>query len=219
MSVHQEFHDLQAYAETFPDMGATRIGPWLRRWASECHTHIVEVGSWLGAGTAQLALGARESGAQVHTYDQWRAQEGEIAKAKRFGIDLRLGEDTLPYVRDWLAPFGAHIVFHQGNIRRATWPGGPIGLYVDDAAKSRRNFRRMLSIFGPYWADGCILVLMDYYHFQRANNRVGSRLLSYQYRYINARPSQFEPLEGGSLGSTVAAFRFRRNPKGTSRLW
>jgi predicted O-methyltransferase YrrM len=54
--------ELELLASRIPSMGGTEIGAQLRRAArlAPANTAIVEVGSWLGAGTAQLALGVRD---------------------------------------------------------------------------------------------------------------------------------------------------------------
>src|SRR5690606_12370375 len=54
-----ELARLERLADEFPSMGGKKIGPFLRKLAraAPSHTAIVEVGSWLGAGTAQLAIG------------------------------------------------------------------------------------------------------------------------------------------------------------------
>jgi hypothetical protein len=186
-------------------MGGTEVGPWLRRWASECSTSIVEVGSWLGAGTAQLALGARESGASIHVYDNWRATEEEVEKARRAGVELRRGQDTLPLVRANLELFDVDITFHQGDIRRSAWPGGPIGLYVDDAAKQPRTFRHVVSTFAPHWQDGCVVVLMDYWYFRKGGFRYRSQQV---WAWWNR--ARLERLEDRIAGTSAAAFRVLR---------
>ena len=67
--------DLYAMANRIPSMGGREIGPVLRNLArhAPAGTSIVEVGTWLGAGTAQLALGIRErarpSEVALHCYD------------------------------------------------------------------------------------------------------------------------------------------------------
>ena len=50
--------DLNDIADGIPSMGGRRFGSLLRRLACDAlsGTSIVEVGCWLGAGTAQLAL-------------------------------------------------------------------------------------------------------------------------------------------------------------------
>ena len=126
-----------------------------------------EVGTWLGAGTAQLALGIREKPdpgeVSLHCYDRWRATPLEAEAAARWGVRLSVGEDTLPRTRRTLEPFNVPVRFHKGDILQSCWDGGPISVYVDDAAKSPREFCHMLLTFGPSWVPGqTVLVLMDY---------------------------------------------------------
>ena len=199
--------DLEAYADSFPSMGGRKVGPWLREWAAGCTSNIVEVGCWLGAGTAQLALGARRSGAPIHTYDRWKATRRETESAVRFAVELTPGQDTLPHVRERLEPFGADITYHKGQLLRARWSGEPIGLYVDDAAKRRIAWRHVLRTFAPYWQDRCIVVLMDFFHFEKKGRAYRS-----QYDHVHRHPDQFELLEQRLGGTSTAAFRYHRPP-------
>ena len=122
--------DVYGIADRIPSMGGTRIGPLLRELArgAPAGTSIVEVGSWLGAGTAQLALGITErSGAgdvSLHSYDRWQTTRTEVQKAWRWGLRLAVGEDTLPSVRRTLDQIGVPVEFHQGDLAQAAWEGG-----------------------------------------------------------------------------------------------
>jgi hypothetical protein len=99
---------LHELAEKIPSMGGTEIGALLREAARNApsNTAIVEVGCWLGAGTAQLALGIRErqnpATVQLHTYDRWQASQREVEKAAKSGWRLSIGENTLPRVSQTL---------------------------------------------------------------------------------------------------------------------
>ena len=167
--------DLYGMADRLPSMGGARIGPLLRQLArsASAGTSIVEVGSWLGAGTAQLALGVRErrdpGDVTVHCYDLWSADRSERVKASMFGLRLARRENTLPRVRRSLAPFGVPVTFHRGDILRCGWDGGPISVYVDDVSKSPPLFAHALRTFGPSWVPGeTVLVLMDYVHWKKS---------------------------------------------------
>lgn len=185
-----------------PQMGGHKIGEPLTRWAAECRTHIVEIGCWLGAGTAHLALGAMESGAQVHTYDRFTANSSEVEKAGQQGVKLTAGQNTLPVVDTFLRPFAKCIVFHRGPIQACRWDGSPIGLYVDDAAKQKRTWMHVTRTFFPYLEDGAVVVLMDYFFLIERG-----RFL--QRRFIETHPN-FQPI-GERLGDTsVAAFRYHK---------
>lgn len=191
--------DLEARAASIPHMGARNIGGHLRIWASACHSNIVEIGSWLGAGTAYLALGARESGARLHVYDRWRANDSEVQKAKACGFKLKSGQDTLPLVRQILEPFGVPIVFHQGPADDATWNGEPIGLLVLDAAKRGSAFDHVAATFFPHLESGAMLILMDFHHYEHGGDRYRD-----QQRYMAAHP-EFVMLAERLGGDTAAA--------------
>lgn len=199
--------DLEAYAARIPHMGGRSIGPWLSRWASfvPAGAAIVELGCWLGAGTAQLALGARQSGATIHTYDRWDARASEIRKARDQGVTLRPHQDTLPIVRAHLAPFGVPIVFHRGPIQSATWSGGPIGLYVDDAAKQAASFAHVRRVFWPSLIDGAIVVLMDYHYYEQRGEKYRA-----QRAVMEAHPDRFVCLADHIAHTSAAAFRYRK---------
>ena len=144
-----------------PHMGALNIAGLLREYAStvpEGRT-VVELGSWLGAGTYELASATT---CEIHVYDKFRASESEVKKAKAFGFDLVVHEDTLPKVRAYLKPFGDRVRFHKGPLYKASYDGPKIGLYVDDASKS--FWKQAERIFAPYFDNQTILIMMDYHY-------------------------------------------------------
>lgn len=196
--------DLRAIAASLPSMGGVEIGPLLERLASEVPKDqtIVEVGCWLGAGTAHLALGAMKSAAPIHVYDRWRTHRNEVPKAARHGVDINEGQDTLPLVQAALRPFGVKIHWHRCDIRRARWLGSPIGLYVDDASKGAAAWKRASRTFLRCVAVGGVAALMDYHFHETA----GPGYLS-QKRYMEARADRFEMIEDRPAGSTCAVFR------------
>ena len=197
---------LEAIALSIPHMGARSIGNSLRTWAAESkNTNIVEAGCWLGAGTAFLALGAMESGSEIHAYDRWHANHSEVEKAQAFGIKLRPGENTLPRVRATLKPFPVRITFHRGSIAGAEWTFGPIGVYVDDASKRAQAFRRAREIFWPSLTDGAVIVLMDYHHYEKWGDAYRA-----QHDYITGHSDQFTLIEERMAGTAAAAFRYTK---------
>lgn len=199
---------LEQLAAVIPHMGAKNIGKQLTEWAAQCKTNIVECGSWLGSGTAYLAIGGRKSGALIHVYDAWLVRDSEVKKAAAFGVKLRSGEDSLPLVEKTLEPFGANIAFHQGPIGSALWCGEPIGLFVLDAAKRASQFIAVTETFFPFLEDGATVVLMDYHHY-----KIGGDKYRDQVRYMAAHP-EFELVDDCVGGETSAAvFTYRKNLK------
>ena len=142
-----------------PHMGAAKLAPWLTEYAKNVPDSqaIVEVGAWLGAGTRYLV---RENG-PLWVFDHFRATASEVEKASKFGVELKKGQDTLPWVKAHLPKNG--IRFMKGDIRTAVYKGPPIGLYVDDASKSEKLWRHSMQTFEPHFVSGAILMLQDYW--------------------------------------------------------
>lgn len=188
-----------------PDMGARRIGDFLEHHASHSTGSIVEVGSWLGAGTVRLALGAVQSKQKLFVYDRWSASVQEQEKARLKGVDLEIGQNLLPLVRANVDPVGAEVEYVRGDIRKATFTGPPIGVYVDDAAKTEKLFLKVLNTFAPHWLDGALIVLMDFYYFKKAGRR-----FEFQSQVVARFKDHFSPVDlpGQNSNSSNAAFRY-----------
>ncbi|MEX2127610.1 MAG: class I SAM-dependent methyltransferase [Xanthobacteraceae bacterium] len=208
----QDIGELESLAQQIPSMGGSEIGQHLRKAAraAPSNSSIVEVGSWLGAGTAQLALGLRErqldGPVSLHCFDRWEANEAEVAKAAMQNVTFRVCDDTLPWVMRSLQPFGVAITFEKGDFRNATWTGGPISIYVDDAAKTPSKFLHVLKTFGPYWIPGvAVVVFMDYHYWERT----GSEKHKCQKRFIESHREHFIPIEGFRTRSSDA-FVYRK---------
>ena len=164
---------LKKTADRIPSMGGREMGPEYNAAISVMDNGltVVEVGSWLGAGTAQLALAMFEHGKDksvLHVYDRWKANGSEVKKAKRQGIKIKNGEDTLPIVRKLLVKFikRVKIGFHRCNIKDIKYSGGDIGVFVIDAGKREGAFDTVIEKFEPYFVPGkTICFFMDYYYY------------------------------------------------------
>ena len=196
-------------ANKIPSMGGMEIGPVLRQFArtAQPNTSIVEVGCWLGAGTAQLAVGVLEgkhpTSIKIHCYDRWTANQAEVEKAARWRLQLADGEDLLPYTKRMLEPFAIPIEFHQGDIRTALWDGGPISIYVDDASKMSKLFYHSLGAFGPSWVPGqTVIFLMDFDIWKKT----GKAEHQCQKEFIEDHQDSFERIPN----TEVAVFRYSR---------
>ncbi len=205
--------DLHEYAKTFPSQGGVEIGPWLEHYAAEVPeaSAIVELGSWLGAGTAHLALGAKKSGAEIHVYDRFRcASEEEQTKAAKFGVKLEIGDDTLPRVMASLVKFGVGIHYNRGSFKpgiQIKWDATPVGLYVDDLTKVEYLWTYAMKVFKPHFIpQKTILVLMDYHFDLTAGNNYAA-----QKRYMQQHAKQFQMIVDLRPGTTTAVFRFLGN--------
>lgn len=207
--------DLEDAVARIPSKGGRKLGPLLQEAARRApgDTAVVEAGSWLGAGTAQLALGIRDRkrpDVTLHCFDRWRATPDEVASAARKGLRLRPFEDTLPHVRRMLEPFGVPIRFHRGDLEHARWDGGPISVYVDDVSKRLPLFCHALATFAPSWIPGeTTIFLMDFHHWRKLEAGK-AREYEFQQRFIEAAGDCFEPLEVRTKRSTsLAMFRYK----------
>jgi hypothetical protein len=205
--------NLEERASRIPSQGGTEIGPFLQKAAANAPdgTAIAEVGAWLGAGTAQLALGlgGRANPPVIHTYDVFEANTVQVQKAAAFGLELREGQDTLPVVRRLLEPFEPNIVYHKGDFRDERWNALPISVYVDDAAKTPKMFYHVLRTFGPYWMPGTTtVVLMDYMYWKRLQETdpESAEKLKVQMNFIDAHRDCFDPVEDAGSAETSARF-------------
>ena len=203
-----EITTLEQLAATIPSMGGREIGPFLRKRAARVLTGeaIVELGCWLGAGTAQMALGVLDSKqrVQIHSYDYFKTRGSECEKAAAGGLILRKHENTESLVRSWLEPFRINLELHKGDIADTKWCGFPIALYVDDACKRKPAFLRALRTFAPWWiTDRTVIVLMDYYYFLKNPDRA----LRFQYEFVKSHPQCFRQI-WRSAEYSVAAFRY-----------
>lgn len=204
---------LERLAAEIPSMGGAKLAQVLRRCAHQAPagTTLVEVGSWLGAGTAQLAIGVgnRSQGESVaiHCYDRWKATAAEVGKASRHGVYLTEDGDLLPAVRDLLQPFQVPIHFHQGELSESRWNGQPIGVYIDDASKTPPLFCHALLTFGASWIPGqTVLILMDYHDWKKDDNCDHKC----QKHFIEANRQCFEPIqnETSDISASFEMFRY-----------
>jgi hypothetical protein len=195
-------------------MGGRQIGPFLQRAAAAVPEGmaIVEVGTWLGAGTAEIARGVqgRNPAPRIHGYDLFTASALEVRRAGAEGVTLKAGQDTRPLVEALLAPLEVPVTLHRGNILDATWPGGEIGLYVDDAAKTPSAFYCALDTFAPYWVPGrTTVVLIDYTFYTRLDTRRARRRHRVQQDFVTRHAACFERLDVPEFeGMSCAAFRY-----------
>lgn len=195
-------------------MGGYDIGPYLEGVAADVQAPhcIVEIGPWLGANTARMAHGTvgQPEPAVVHAYDLFMARSDEVRKAASLGLDIGLGDDTRPLVEKLIAPFGGEVKLHKGDILDIEWDGTPIGLYVDDAAKTPTYFYNMMRVFAPSFVPGeTIVVLMDYGFWRDRPTKRAQKRFRVQQNLMERYPASFEEIRNDVFdGDIMAAFRF-----------
>lgn len=132
-----------------------------------------------------------------------------MRKALAGRVELQPDGDTLPIVRSHLDPLGASIQYHKGDLMKARWTGGPIGLYVDDAAKTPTLFYHAMQTFALNWVVGeSVLVMMDFRFWQKLSSRRARRRFAVQQRLFERHSNCFEKIKDDTLAGSIAAFRY-----------
>jgi len=185
--------NLEEYAKSIPSMGGTQIGKYIREYVKQVpeNTSIVELGTWMGAGTAQIALGLIEAGKDNHiyTYDRFIVSGRQPIKASWSGVELIDKEDSYLVAKEFLSKFPVNISIIKKEIRDSEYHGGPIGLYIDDACKQEKNFEATQRIFWRHFIPNVtVCIFMDYYLFEKT----GSENHKIQYNYMHNHPNQFK---------------------------
>ena len=218
----EEVDALSVHADQIPAYSGTQSLVSLARLAAQTAggTSIVQVGVWLGASSAQLALGARRrrklGTVALHCYDSWTVTSTDVQRAAWWGVSLSEGESLLPRTQQLLHPFGVEIEF-QAAFRDAVWEKDPISLYVDDMRRSPGLFWQALEIFCPYWIPGkTVLVFLNY----DRDCQKGAERCTYQEHLVESNPESFEVLyeEGPGVFRYKAQLDFERI-SAEARVW
>ena len=132
---------------------------------------VVELGAWMGASTAYIAAGIRDSGAdrKAQVYDQFISKAGHIEKVKAFydknNIDKVPVGPSLEVFKDNLGPLMQFVQPHQGKIEAMQWDRGPISLLVTDAPKRVPAISAVLMALRDALQPGAIMAWQDFCHF------------------------------------------------------
>lgn len=132
---------------------------------------VVELGAWMGASTAYIAAGVRDSGAPIkaQVYDQFVSKAGHIAKVQAFydkrGIDAVPVGPSLEAFKSNLGPLLSYIEPHQGKIEAMEWDDEPIALLVTDAPKRVPAISSVLMALRDALKPGAIMAWQDFCHF------------------------------------------------------
>ncbi|MEY8826916.1 hypothetical protein AB9K34_00500 [Sedimentitalea sp. XS_ASV28] len=159
---------------------------WLTRECCADLGAVVDLGAFAGGSTACLAEGLRQAGRKqiVHGYDKFLVNDFNVFRRRYHtyladlpardadfpprGLPEIQGDDLLPVVRHFLAPWGDRIVLHKGLIEDQTWQAGPVELLVMDASKTAKSMHEMSRLFFPHLIAGrSIVVQQDFLWWQQ----------------------------------------------------
>ena len=132
---------------------------------------IVELGAWLGASTAYIAAGIRDSGVdtRAQVYDKFQSKPGHAAKVAAFyearGLDkVPMGPCLEDFLRN-LGPLIEYVEPHPGQIEDMRWSGEPIAVLITDAPKRVPAISAVLTKLGPSLHPGAVMAWQDFCHF------------------------------------------------------
>lgn len=124
---------------------------------------IVELGAWLGASSAYIAAGVRDSGvpvkAQIYDRFVWKPASHD----KKAGGPL--GGSQLEAFQQHLGPLLAHVEVHAAEVSTIAWRGGPVALLVCDAPKRIPEIASVLTTFADALRPGALMAWQDFAYF------------------------------------------------------
>lgn len=135
---------------------------------------IVELGAWMGASSAYIAAGIRDSGVQTkaHVYDKFQSKPGHIRKVKEFYDKRNINKAPVgPCLETFKANLGGLMKFVEprpGQIEqtiKAPWADNSISLLVTDAPKRVPAISPVLTALKDAMQVGSIMAWQDFCHF------------------------------------------------------
>ena len=132
---------------------------------------IIEFGAWMGASTAYIAAGIRDSGVKrkVRVYDHFISKRGHVEKVKAFydkeGIDRVPVGPSLEVFEKNLGPLMEYVEPIQGAAEKVVWDGQKIALMVTDAPKRVPAISAVLSRLRKGLQPGSLMAWQDFCHF------------------------------------------------------
>ena len=135
---------------------------------------IVDLGTWLGASSASLAEGVKESGfpgrnndSMIFSIDRFRWEESmQVSYLSRHAhLHYLPGESFLPQSRTYLREYNEEIELIESDLEKYEWERGPIKILHVDAMKSEGLSRQIARSFFPSLAENSILIYQDFKHW------------------------------------------------------
>jgi hypothetical protein len=174
-----ETSKIKKMIEKIPSMGGRQLGDDFDKYvcAMPNGLSIVEMGAWLGAGTAQIALAMYKHEKNLSTLyccDLFFAHGKEADKAKNQGVNLESHQDTLPVIKDHLKELSKYvkIEFHKGNVSTYKHAGEKIGIFILDCTKKNPSFTNLITRMEKHFIKGqTIVFFMDYYYFKKTKDK------------------------------------------------
>lgn len=132
---------------------------------------VVELGAWLGAGTAWIAAGVRDSGAstKVKAYDRFADKPILKKKAKHWcdehGVENTAQGTAFEQFRANLGLLLEYVEPSRCEIGGIKWLDGPVSVLICDAPKRVREISSVLTTFRKALQPGSVMAWQDFCHF------------------------------------------------------
>jgi hypothetical protein len=132
---------------------------------------VVELGAWLGAGSAWIAAGVRDSGVdtKAKVYDRFEAKGNHAIKVdqwqKNHDVDEVARGTPREQFRTNLGPLLQYVEPTRAEIGGIKWNGGPVSVLICDAPKRVREISAVLTTFRKALQPGSVMAWQDFCHF------------------------------------------------------
>lgn len=135
---------------------------------------VVELGAWMGASTAYIAAGIRDSGVErkAQVFDKFQSKSGHIRKVKEFyskrNIDKAPVGPCLETFKSNLGNLMNYAEPHPGQIEetiKQPWAEDSVALLVTDAPKRVPAISPVLTALKDAMQVGSVMAWQDFCHF------------------------------------------------------
>jgi hypothetical protein len=135
---------------------------------------ILELGAWMGASTAYIAAGIRDSGVErkALVFDKFQSKPGHIRKVKEFYSKRNIDKAPIgPCMETFKANLGGLMKFvgpRQGQIEQTIkqpWTKDSVSLLITDAPKRVPQISAVLTALKGAMQVGSIMAWQDFCHF------------------------------------------------------
>jgi hypothetical protein len=135
------------------------------------HGEVVELGAWLGASSAWIAAGIRDSGAKrtAKVYDRFSdkpvLEKKAVRWCKEHGVEKMAHGTPFEQFRANLGPLLQYVEPNRCEIGGIKWLGGPVSVLICDAPKRVKEISSVLNTFRKALQPGSMMAWQDFCHF------------------------------------------------------
>jgi hypothetical protein len=158
----------------------------------------IELGCWVGATAVPLLEGLVQAGYKepYFCYDRWQANEEQVIKFYKYGMKIRLCQDTFPIFERNVAPVYSNIQAHKGDLPETLmpFPNKPIEICLFDAPKMDPVFTGCVERLLPYFIPGVTIWGLLDFNFWLKKQGVLREKLQAPVKWMEGHNNNFEKL-------------------------